>query len=134
MIGGERAFIFDNVETCPASSGLSWNNVAILPVGATMFTEIAGNAACSPSPLGAAKMNTAYAGQLKAPFHTSLPDYRPTGSGIAGLAAATPPSNGFFDTSATFVGAVAPVDFTGFPGTIAWYLGWTLPWRGPNSI
>jgi hypothetical protein len=134
LIGGERAFIIDNNETCPANSGLSWNNVAILPVGPTTFTELTGSAVCNPSVIGAAKVNTAYAGQLKDPFHTRLPDFRPLGSGIAGLAAATPPSNGFFDTGATFVGAVAPVDFTGFLGTIAWYLGWTLPWQGPTTL
>lgn len=53
------------------------------------------------------------------PFDRASPDFRPVAGGAAlTTPAATPPDDGFFDTSATYLGAVAP---TGTP----WYQGWT---------
>ncbi|MGH7577449.1 MAG: hypothetical protein ACREM1_20285, partial [Longimicrobiales bacterium] len=72
----------------------------------------------------------AYTGQLKDPFDTILPDFRKVGSGIAG-SAATPPNNGFFVTSATYFGAVSPIQLSF--GALPWHAGWTEPWQGPNT-
>jgi hypothetical protein len=63
--------------------------------------------------------------QLFAPFNAMTPDFRPVfGSGGGGL---TPPSDGFFDVTATYIGAVNPK--TASEGNIPWYAGWTRGWQ-----
>jgi hypothetical protein len=63
------------------------------------------------------------AGLLISPFNVMLPDFRPVNGSLAGtLAGMTPPNDGFFDVSATFVGAVQPATSAG--GNIPWYSGW----------
>lgn len=57
--------------------------------------------------------------QLASPFDRDEPDFRPAAGSPAMTGAATPPDDGFFDTSATYVGAVAA-------GGEPWYLGWTI--------
>ncbi|NNL31141.1 MAG: hypothetical protein HKO77_08970, partial [Gemmatimonadetes bacterium] len=56
------------------------------------------------------------------PFNRTMPDFRP-GAGSAALASAgngaTPPDDGFFDITATFIGAVDP------DATTQWFEGWT---------
>ena len=59
--------------------------------------------------------------QLAAPFDRDDPDFRPAAGSPAMSGAATPPDDGFFDASATYVGAVPA-------GGEEWYLGWTT-WR-----
>jgi hypothetical protein len=68
-----------------------------------------------------------YAGILISPFSRTLPDFRPSNTLPAGvsLVGATPPNNGFFDVSATYIGAVPQANATGT--NIPWYAGWTRP-------
>jgi hypothetical protein len=59
------------------------------------------------------------------PLDVLVPDFRPKpGAAIGGLAAATPPADGFFDASATYLGALPPNNGAGIP----WYSGWTRGW------
>ncbi|MCB9562613.1 MAG: hypothetical protein H6708_19600 [Kofleriaceae bacterium] len=51
-----------------------------------------------------------------AAFDPSAPDFKPTAGAAALTGGATPPNDGFFDTSATYIGAV---------GTEDWTAGWT---------
>ncbi len=46
----------------------------------------------------------------------AAPDWKPTAGAAALTGGATPPSDGFFDATATFVGAIGPDD---------WTQGWT---------
>ncbi len=55
---------------------------------------------------------------LADPFDWAAPDFRPTAGAAALSGAATPPDDGFFDTTATFIGAVGA-------GDGPWYAGWT---------
>lgn len=64
--------------------------------------------------------------QLVAPANTLTPDVRPLESGAAATGYLLPPSDGFFDLSATFVGAVAPAN--GTRSNVPWYSGWTIGW------
>jgi hypothetical protein len=130
IVGGDVAFIVDNAQTCPANSGWNWNTTVVLGVD----TLVKNNAACTPSPVqvGVNVDTAAYVAQLKAPFDALLPDFRPVGNGITStlLTPATPPSGGFFDTSATYFGAVRPQGLN--PAEVPWYAGWTVPWRSPT--
>jgi hypothetical protein len=59
------------------------------------------------------------------PLDVMWPDFRPKpGAAIGGLAAATPPSDGFFDNTANYLGALPPNNGAGIP----WYSGWTRGW------
>jgi len=49
---------------------------------------------------------------LNDPFNLLSPNFLPTSSSPVLTGAATPPSDGFFDASATFVGAFGPTDWT----------------------
>lgn len=61
---------------------------------------------------------------LVSPINKVLPDFRPrAGQATGGV---TPPSGGFLDATATFVGAVAPANST--KSNIPWYSGWTRGW------
>lgn len=60
--------------------------------------------------------------QLLAPFVTQSPDLRP--GFTASLIGVTPPSDGFFDPSKTFIGAVPPATMTA--SNIPWYAGWSV--------
>lgn len=64
-------------------------------------------------------------GILKSPFSLQLPDFRPAASLPAGVSVvgATPPAGGFFDVTATYIGAVPQANSTG--SNIPWYSGWT---------
>lgn len=56
---------------------------------------------------------------LPAPFNPTAPDLTPPAGSPASTGAATPPSDGFFDASATYLGAVPPGAST------HWMSGWT---------
>ncbi|HKV73515.1 MAG TPA: hypothetical protein VJN95_03285, partial [Gemmatimonadales bacterium] len=59
------------------------------------------------------------------PLDVMWPDFRPkAGAAIGGLAAATPPTDGFFDNTANYLGALPPNNGAGIP----WYSGWTRGW------
>ena len=66
---------------------------------------------------------------LVAPFNSyssGTLDFRPkSGTAAATTVGATPPSDGFFDPSATYLGAVPAASASG--GNIPWYSGWTTP-------
>jgi hypothetical protein len=129
--------------TCDAITAgkLSFNNVALLD-GATPM-EMLGYAGpvCANSAIGADTVRAVYTSQLKDPFNVFIPDFRPVGAGIAGVAAENPPALAFFDRNPAgswFVGAVAPINFLGGPfipfnGSVAWYMGWTLPWQTASA-
>ncbi|HKS05811.1 MAG TPA: hypothetical protein VJR92_05825 [Gemmatimonadaceae bacterium] len=62
---------------------------------------------------------------LLSPLNVLVPDWRPAfGTATGG---ATPPSDGFFDASATFIGAVAPANST--KSNVPWYAGWIRGWQ-----
>jgi hypothetical protein len=64
------------------------------------------------------------------PLNVLVPDFRPKiGSALAGLAAATPPTDGFFDNSATYLGALPTTSGAGIP----WYSGWTRGWTSGST-
>ena len=52
-------------------------------------------------------------------FNRTAPDLRPGAGSPARMGAATPPDDGFFDITATFIGAVDP------DATTQWFEGWT---------
>lgn len=79
--------------------------------GITGTKTFAGNAMQAPS--GAA---TAF---LVAPFAT-IPNFSPIGV-AASTTGATPPNDGFFDNTATYLGATNP------SGGLPWWTGWTTP-------
>jgi len=61
---------------------------------------------------------------LLAPYVTSTADVRPGSSSPLMNGAVLPPSDGFFDLSANYIGAVAPANLTGT--NIPWYAGWSI--------
>lgn len=69
------------------------------------------------------------ASPLLSPLSVTVPDFRPAAGTATG--AATPPSDGFFDVSATFIGAVAPATAT--KNNIPWYAGWTRGWTNATT-
>jgi hypothetical protein len=121
------AFIVDDAETCTANSGLSFSTTLVQNV----TTLLQGGAGCTPPAIqNGVNVDAAPTGSLKDAFNTILPDFRPTGNGYTSTVfatATTPPGGGFFDTSATFFGGVAPIGLN--PGSVPWYAGWTMPWQ-----
>ncbi|MBC8088122.1 MAG: hypothetical protein H7Z40_12710 [Phycisphaerae bacterium] len=66
---------------------------------------------------------------LLSPLNVMVPDFRPAfGTATGG---ATPPADGFFDVTATYIGAVAPANAT--KSNIPWYSGWTRGWATPAT-
>jgi hypothetical protein len=65
------------------------------------------------------------ASPLLEPLSYIVPDFRPSAS--AAVIGATPPADGFFDVTATYVGGVAPATAT--KNNAPWYAGWTRGWR-----
>ena len=66
---------------------------------------------------------------MVSPFDVMIPDFRPNTGQAAGGAA--PPSDGFFDATATFIGAVAPANTTS--SNAPWYSGWTRGWQSATT-
>ena len=66
---------------------------------------------------------------LVSPLDVMVPDFRPTFGTATG--AATPPNDGFFDATATYIGAVAPATAT--KNNIPWYVGWTRGWQNSTT-
>jgi hypothetical protein len=66
---------------------------------------------------------------LLAPYNVMTPDFRPAFGQASG--GGTPPSDGFFDTSATYKGAVPPANSA--KANIPWYAGWSRPWQNPTT-
>lgn len=62
---------------------------------------------------------------LIAPYNVITPDWRPISAAAVSQGSSTvPPSNGFFDVTANYRGAVPPLASGGIP----WYAGWTRVW------
>lgn len=114
-------------------SGVNWNNIFRLdePDTETLFGPY------TPTPGGSIEddyladavrnaANAAAASEmLRDPYNVMYPDFRPVSS-AAVSGGLTPPSDGFFDVTATYKGAVAPDGFG--LSSIPWYAGWTRPW------
>lgn len=62
---------------------------------------------------------------IRNPTDLVLADFRPSSVVAAPDVAAVPPADGFFDQSARFVGALAPL--APARNNIPWYAGWTAP-------
>ena len=69
------------------------------------------------------------ASTLLDPLNFIVPDWRPAAGTATG--GATPPNDGFFDPTATFVGAVPPANAT--KSNIPWYSGWTRGWQSATT-
>lgn len=104
----------DSTEGCEAHVESYLNTVA---------TDIGGGDELTNSEAG-----REYAGELKDPWSTQLPDFRPVGSGVTSAdASPVAPPAGFGPGS--YFGGVAPV---GAGGSIPWYLGWSRGWATPT--
>jgi len=69
------------------------------------------------------------ASTLLSPLDFVVPDWRPAfGTATGG---ATPPADGFFDPTATYIGAVPPA--TASKNNIPWYSGWTRGWQSQTT-
>jgi hypothetical protein len=68
----------------------------------------------------------AYAGQMKDPYSITNPDIRSTTGASLGTSVTprTPPSGGFFDTGAAYLGAAPPTSLAN--GGIPFYAGWAI--------
>ena len=66
---------------------------------------------------------------LLAPYNVMTPDFRPAFGQASG--GGTPPSDGFFDVTATYKGAVPPANSA--KANIPWYAGWSRPWQNPTT-
>lgn len=67
---------------------------------------------------------------LRNPTNLIVPDLRPSVSGAAATSLiATPPADGFFDVTVSYVGAVDPASPS--RNNIPWYAGWTVPAPAP---
>lgn len=94
-------------------SSIFWNNPSVGWQNFTLMPDNMFDEAMALSEAGLA--NRQVDPQLVAPT-SATPSWKPQAGSAALTGGATPPSDGFFDTSATFVGAVGADD---------WTLGWT---------
>ncbi len=129
---------FDDAATCTNIAGegtpvIESSIFAGLPVlgnadGSDPSCPTAGGTAATEADfitLSGNQVHASSAGILKSPFDLTVPDYRPAASLPAGvsLVGAAPPNNGFFDITATFIGAVPQASGTG--SNVPWYSGWS---------
>jgi hypothetical protein len=99
----KNSIIFDNVNITDTTT--AWpetDNDAGFDERAQFFAAALSNAAVDPA--------------LAAPYDLAAPNFLPASGSPALTGGATPPSDGFFDTTATFIGAF---------GTDDWTSGWT---------
>ncbi len=96
---------------------LIWDNVNITDT-TTLWPDSANDGGFEEATelFAAALSNDALDPQLTRPYDLAAPDFRPAAGSPALSGGATPPSDGFFDASATFVGAFGATD---------WMSGWT---------
>jgi len=76
----------------------------------------------------AARGNSLVDPALIAPFNTLSPDLRPGAGSPASRGGMSAPSNGFFDTTVPYIGAVEPANAVA--SNVPWYAGWTRGWTG----
>lgn len=66
---------------------------------------------------------------LLSPLDVMVPDFRPSFGTVT--VGATPPADGFFDVTATYIGAVPAATAT--KSVIPWYSGWTRGWQNSTT-
>lgn len=142
MMGYPILFDIDDDATCPTGADLEtemkWQSFTVFN-----FTQLDNTDAenCQPYPLATSveddHFNLAAFGNviaasnpLIAPYNVLTPDFRPvSGAAVSQGASTVPPANGFFDVSANYRGAVAPLNAGGIP----WYAGWTRTWTNATT-
>jgi len=121
------ALTIANVETCAtdATGTLSLTNWTFA-LNQSLDGGVAYPAGC-PTP---ASIGTVLAASpLLSPLNLIVPDFRP--SSTLAVTGATPPNDGFFDVTATYVGGVAPALST--KNNAPWYSGWTRGWQNATT-
>lgn len=135
------ALDLDDVATCD-----NFNTPSGLQISHSMFTQNtrldasdgsdpAGCGATEVDAINAAGTNVFPASSpLLSPLNVIVPDFRPAfGTATGGIAppAVSPGGNGFFDVSATYMGAVKPASPT--KSDVPWYAGWTRGWASATT-
>lgn len=143
MMGYPQLMDLDDDATCPAGVNLD-TEVKWQSVTAFLFTRIDNSdaeAACAPYAAGTSMEDEffnepafgnliAASNPLIAPFNVITPDFRPVSAAAVSQGSSTvPPNNGFFDVSANYRGAVAPLTSGGIP----WYAGWSRVWTNATT-
>jgi hypothetical protein len=145
VIGYPVVLDIDDAATCPSGADLdtevlfqsfTWFNVVAVGNTDTDFLcqpyTIAGGADLEAQALNDVdRGNTAAAtNPLIAPYNVITPDFRPvSASAVSQGTSITPPNDGFFDATANYRGAVAPLTSGGIP----WYAGWTRTWTSATT-
>ena len=115
---------------------IAWNNVFRLdePDLEANFGPYALNASIEDDYLTDATRNPLNAASatemLRDPYNVLAPDFRPVSAAAVGTGD-TPPSDPFFDASATYKGAIGPDGFG--LASIPWYAGWTRGWQSATE-
>ncbi len=123
--GFTNAFEFRDATTCTSFQTAGFLEFKNSTVAANASNGPTSGPCGTPATILAANGNSILASSpLLAPLSVIVPDYRPA---AAFGTAATPPSDGFFMTSANYVGAVEAVNAT--KSNIPWYAGWTHGWQ-----
>ncbi len=122
--GFTTALTIANVETCAvdATGDLELLNFTFA-LNQTLGTVVAG----CPS---LASIGTVLAvSPLLSPLSVIVPDFRPSLS--LAVIGGVPPTDGFFDVTATYIGGVAPA--TANKSNAPWYSGWTRGWQNSTT-
>lgn len=146
-LSARRAMDLDNVETC-TNINVDQRTTHSLFAGVATLGNTDADPECPPYTVGAAETSleqefledgannntivASAAGLAIDATNVMIPDFRAvSGSLAATLVGMTPPNDGFFDVTATYVGGVAPASPTGT--NIPWYSGWTRGWQSPTA-
>jgi hypothetical protein len=125
--GFTTALTVVNDQTCVdfgTSTGFELKNSTFALNASIGGTAPAGCGGSSASIAAQGGNSTLTASPLLSPRDYFVPDFRPSSTAV--VTGATPPSDGYFDVSATYVGAVAPASAT--RNNVPWYAGWTRGW------
>ncbi len=138
MIGFPALMDLDDDATCPTGVNLDtevkWQSV--VQFNSVRVDNADNEAVCFPYAAATSMedefYNEAAFGNLTAatlpliaPYNVVTPDFRPiSGAAVSQGSSTVPPSNGFFDVTANYRGAVPPLASGGIP----WYAGWTRVW------
>lgn len=143
MMGWPQLMDLDDDATCPSGANLD-TQVKWQSVTALLFTRIDNSdneAVCQPYAAATSMEDeffnepafgnlTPTASPLIAPFNVITPDFRPVSAAAVSQGSSTvPPTNGFFDVTANYRGAVAPLNSGGIP----WYAGWSRVWTSATA-
>lgn len=147
MMGYPNLMQLDDAATCPTGADLG-TEVKWQSITAFSFTN-KGNPdneafACAPYTTGTPAISieglffddaafgniVAATNPLIAPYNVMTPDWRPVSAAAVSQGSSTvPPANGFFDVSANYRGAIAPLSSGGIP----WTSGWTRVWTNATT-